>query len=90
MDQHAIHCNFEYDDIPYTAEIRHVLDLSEEEKKKYLMQEDCFLVFLKSSQGEKNFELFIEAGETHWKTKSDLIDPAIVEILGNKIDDKHK
>ena len=55
------------------------------------MTEESFLVFLNREDGdEKIFELFVNAGDTHWRVKSDLIDHHIVEILGNEIDHRSK
>jgi len=88
--EHTIEHSFTHGNKDYDAFIYHALDLTEAEKKKHLMQEETYLVILKSGDEEKSFELFINAGDTHWSTKSDLIDPAIVEILGNEIDHRSK
>ena len=88
--EYTIEHSFNHRGKEYDAIIYHALELSEEEKRKHLIQEDTYLVILKTEEEEKTFELFINAGDTYWSTKSDLIDPAIVEILGNEIDHRSK
>ena len=92
MDNGNIKYDFVYEGITYIADIRHFLELTNEEIKLHNVTEEMFLVHLFSPSGVKSFELFIEAGDISmtWKTKSDLsADAAICEIIGNKINDVH-
>ncbi len=89
--EYTILHHFNYEGQNYTASIHHILEMTAEEIRKYGMTEESFLVFLDREDGDaKVFELFINAGDTHWSVKSKLIDPAIVEILGNEIDHRSK
>jgi hypothetical protein len=82
---------FTYEGEKYIADIRHFLELKEEEIKMHGVTEDTFLVHLFSPTGVKTFELYIEAGDWSmtWKTKSDFIDPEICAIIGKEIDNVH-
>lgn len=89
--EHTIIYHFNYAGKKYLATIYHILEMTAEEIHHYCMTEETFLVFLDREDGdEKVFELFINAGDTHWSVKSDLIDHNIVEILGNEIDHRSK
>jgi hypothetical protein len=78
---------FDYDGAKYLADIRHYFFLTEEERKAHLMQENCYLVHLFSLKGSITFEIYIRPGGLTWVTKSQLIDPEIVHIIGDRIDD---
>ena len=90
MADNTFHFEFNYDNEKYMADIRHFEDLTAEEIKKYNVREKTFLVHLFSPTVVKSFEIFIEEGdfEMKWRANSNLfIDPAIVRIIGKKIDD---
>ncbi|MEJ0106581.1 MAG: hypothetical protein WDO19_30325 [Bacteroidota bacterium] len=91
MEQGKIKYEFSYGGKKYLADIRHFLELSPQEIKMHGVTENTYLVHLFSPTVVKTFELFIEAGDMSmtWKTKSDLIDPAICEIIGKEIDNVH-
>jgi hypothetical protein len=92
MDNPNFHFEFQYNDETYIADIRHYEDLTEDEKVKHQVKENTFLVHLFSTKGAKTFEIFIEPGdfEMKWITHSSfVVDPQIVEIIGNRIDDKY-
>jgi hypothetical protein len=73
----------------YIADIWHHKQLSDEEKLKYQIREYSFLVHLFSLQGFRSFEVFIDEDSMQWVTNAEeLVDPQLVLMLGDKIDDR--
>ena len=73
----------------YIADIRHHRYLSEEEKIKYQIREYSFLVHLFSLRGFRSFEVFIDEDSMQWVTNAEeLVEPELVALLGDKIDDR--
>lgn len=73
----------------FIADIWHHKYLSVEDRKRYQIREFSFLVHLFSSQkGFRSFELFIDEDSMQWVTHpEEILEPDLVEMLGNKIDD---
>lgn len=80
--------NFSYKEENYVASVWHYSQLSIKEKLDYQVTENTYLVLLSGPQEVKPFEIFHDE-EMDWKTKSTfVVDPEIVEIVGEMIDRK--
>lgn len=89
MAMKSFQLEFQAAGIKYIADIWHHKQLSDEEKLKCQIREYSFLVHLFSLQGFRSFEVFIDEDSMQWVTNAEeLVDPRLVLILGNRIDDR--
>lgn len=73
----------------YWADIQYSALLSDREKLFYRIREHSFLAHLFSGKSFRTFELFIDEDAMNWVAEPDgIIEAGIVEILGEKIDEK--
>ncbi|MES1224175.1 MAG: hypothetical protein ABUT20_52260 [Bacteroidota bacterium] len=88
MNDNGFNFEFEHNGNQYLAYIFHFEDLTAEQREKYKIQENTFLVNLFTPTGFKSFELFMKEDPFIWETNASpiIIDPEIVAIIGNKID----
>ena len=81
--------DFQADGQHYWADIQYSALLSDRDKIFYRIREHSFLAHLFSGKSFHTFELFIDEDAMNWVVEPEgIIDPGIVEILGEKIDEK--
>jgi hypothetical protein len=87
--ENVFHYEFTFLNKRYAADIVPVYKLNQEERLKYDIKEDSFLVKLITINGIKHFELYVAQNmEWHTQTNDSDIHDEIIQILGKYIDYK--
>lgn len=73
----------------YWVDVQYSALLSERDKIMYQIREHSFLAHLFSGESFRTFEIFIDEDAMNWVAEPEgLIDPRIIAIIGEKIDER--
>lgn len=85
----AFRIEFQTEGQHYWVDVQYSALLPDRDKMLYRIKEHSFLAHLFSGKNFMTFEMFIDEDAMNWVAEPEgLIDPRIVELIGEKIDER--